>query len=352
MTTAHDAAPTTMRAVVYDAPYDWSVREVPTPSVGPGEVLIKVRQTGVCGTDLHIHEGGFYAEFPLIPGHEVVGTVAALGGGVDQFTVGESVTVNPNIPCGRCHYCQAGQHLVCSNLQGVGTNYPGTFAEFLAMPSRFVYSTEGIDDDVAVFAEPTSCAAHGVHVLSTRPGSSALVFGAGPTGVVLAQLLQHAGASHVTVAASSAFKLDRATALGIDATFVMDRNDLGGSVEKLKAASPFGDGYDVVVEATGALDVAEVCVPLTRNGGQVMIYGVTDAGDRIAISPYDVFRREITIKGSFAQVNDFPAAVASLRHQRAKTDGLITHRFSLDDYGAALEALQSDRTVHKIVLVP
>ncbi|MBM9467429.1 zinc-dependent alcohol dehydrogenase family protein [Nakamurella leprariae] len=340
-----------MRAVVYAGPRDWSVTEIPTPVPAPNEVLIKVRETGVCGTDLHIHEGGFYAEFPLIPGHEVVGEVAELGADVPAgLKLGEAVTVNPNAPCGVCEYCQAGQRLVCPNLKGVGTNYPGTFAEYLAVPHWFVYSTEGIPDEVAVFTEPMSCAVHGADVLDIRPGSTALVFGAGPTGLLLAQLLQHSGASHVTVAASSQFKLDRAEELGVDATLLMDRADLAGSVERLREVS--GGGFDVVVEATGALDVAEACVPLTRNGGQVMIYGVTDADDRISISPYDVFRREITIKGSFAQVDDFPGAVAALRNGRVKTDGLVTHRFPLEDYGKALEALQQDRTVHKIVLVP
>ena len=339
-----------MRAVVYDAPRQWSVREVPTPEPEGDEILIKVSQTGICGTDLHIHEGGFYAAFPLIPGHEVAGTVAALGVDVTGFDIGERVTVNPNVPCGTCDYCQRGQTLVCPNLQGVGTNFPGTFAEYLKMKQQYVYSTEGLDDDVAVFAEPTSCAVHGVDVLNTRPGSTALVFGAGPTGLILAQLLQHSGAAHVTVAASSKFKLRRAAALGVDATYLMDRSDLDGSVEALKVMSD--GGFDVVVEATGSTDVADVCVPLTRNGGQVMVYGVTDADDRMSISPYDVFRREITIKGSFAQVDDFPGAVAVLRTGRANPDGLITHRFKLDDYGEALEALQHDRTVHKIVLIP
>ena len=339
-----------MRAVVYDAPRQWSVREVTTPKPEAEEVLVRVLQSGICGTDLHIHEGGFYAAFPLVPGHEVVGVVEALGADVGGLRVGERVTVNPNVPCGHCEYCRRGQRLVCPNLKGVGTNFPGTFAEYLTMQQQYVYSTEGIDDDVAVFAEPTSCAVHGVDVLSTRPGSTALVFGAGPTGLILAQLLQHSGAAHVTVAASTQFKLDRAAALGVDATHLMDRSDLPGSVEALRAMS--GGGFDVVVEATGSTAVADVCVPLTRNGGQVMIYGVTDADDRMSISPYDVFRREITIKGSFAQVDDFPGAVAVLRSGRADPRGLITHRFGLEDYGDALEALQHDRTVHKIVLVP
>lgn len=339
-----------MKAVVYDAPRSWTVTEIPDPVVGPRDVLIDVIQTGICGTDLHIHEGDFLAEFPLTPGHEVVGTVAGMGEQVVGFTLGEKVSVNPNVSCGYCAYCRRGDTLICENLKGLGTNHPGSFAEKMAIGFEHVFSVEGIDDDVAVFTEPASCAVHGTETLSVRPGSTALVFGAGPTGLLLAQLLVAGGASHVTVAASTQFKLDRAEALGIDATLCMDRDDLAGDVEKLKAMS--GGGFDVVVEATGSPAVGEVCVGLTRNGGTVMIYGVTTEEDRFSISPFDVFRREITIKGSFAEINAFPGAIAALRTGRASTEGLITHRFTLDQYGEALEALQHDRTVHKIVLTP
>ncbi len=336
-----------MKAVVYDAPASYKITEVPTPEPRPGEVRVRVLQTGICGTDLHIHNGKFFAEFPLTPGHELIGPVDALGEGTEGFAVGEYVSVNPNMNCGHCEYCRAGHTLMCANLKGLGTNWPGSFAEYVSVPANLVYSVEGIDPDVSVFTEPTACAVHGVQTLSPPPGSSALVFGAGPTGLLLAQLIARGGAVSVTVAASSAFKLKRAEELGIDATFLMDRSDLAGDAAKLKAAS---GGFDLVVDATGSAAVSEQCVPLTRSGGTVMFYGVTEPEDLVRVSPYDVFRREITIKGSFAEINAFQAAIAALRSGRARTDGLITHRFKLDDYAEALEALRSDRTVHKIII--
>jgi D-arabinitol dehydrogenase (NADP+) len=127
----------------------------------------------------------------------------------------------------------------------------------------------------------------------------------------------------------------------------MDRTDLLGDVKRLREAS--GGGFDIVIDATGAAAVSEQCVPLARNGGTVMFYGVTDPDDVVKVHPYDVFRREITIKGSFAEIRSFPPAIEALRTGRARTDGLITHRFALDDYAEALKALQADRTVHKIV---
>jgi len=354
----YGAPPTTRResergvkAIVYDSPRSFSVRQIPTPRPEAGEVLIQVIQTGICGTDLHIHEGDFYAEFPLVPGHEVVGTVAELGAGVAQFTLGDRVSVNPNMNCGNCHACRTGRPLLCGALKGLGTNWPGAFAEYLTVPAEYCFAVDGLPDDTAVFAEPAACAMHGLETLQVRPGSTALVFGAGPTGLLLSQLLAHGGAAKVTVAASSAFKLDRARQLGIDETYLMDRDALDESERSLMERSG-GDGYDIVVDATGSAAVSERTVPLTRSGGTVMFYGVTAPEDRVNLSPFDIFRREITIKGSFAEISSFPTAIQALRTGRARTDGLITHRYGLDEYAQALEALRTDRTVHKIVIVP
>jgi D-arabinitol dehydrogenase (NADP+) len=341
-----------MKAVLYDAPRSYTVTDIPAPEAAAGEVRIKVGQVGVCGTDLHIHEGDFNAVFPLIPGHELVGVVDQLGEGVTRFRLGEQVGVNPNVYCGSCQYCLAGRLILCENLKGYGSNFPGFFAEYVTVPQQLVFSTEGLHPDTAVFTEPASCAMHGLETLDVRPGASALVFGAGPTGLLLAQLIASGGASSVTVAAPSQFKLDTAAQLGIDRTVRIERGDAEATIRTLREASPTGDGYDVVVEATGSTAVAELCVPLTRNGGTVMIYGVTRADETVSFHPFDVFRREITIKGSFAEIASFGAAIAALRAGRARTDGIITHRFGLDDYGQALEALRSDPAVHKVVIVP
>jgi D-arabinitol dehydrogenase (NADP+) len=339
-----------MKAVLYDAPRSYGVAEVPAPQAAPGQIRIKVDQVGICGTDLHIHEGDFNAVFPLIPGHELVGVVDQLGEGVTRFRLGEQVTVNPNVHCGLCQYCLAGRLILCENLKGYGSNFPGFFAEYVTVPERLAFSVEGLPRDTAVFAEPASCAMHGVESLQIRPGSSALVFGAGPTGLLLAQLIAHSGASSVTVAAPSAFKLETAEALGVDRAVQIDRRDADANVRRLREHSPRGDGFDIVVEATGSTAVGDICVPLTRNGGTVLIYGVTRNEELVRFHPFDVFRREITIKGSFAEITSFAAAIDAMRNGRVRTDGMITHRFGLDDYGKALDALANDPTAHKVVL--
>ncbi len=340
-----------MKAVLYDAPRSYTVTDIPVPDVGPREVRIQVKQVGICGTDLHIHNGDFNAVFPLIPGHELVGVVDALGDEVTSFAIGEHVSVNPNIYCGSCDYCLSGRLILCSDAKGLGSNYPGFFAEYVTVTADLVFSVEGLPMDTAVFTEPAACAMHGLETLALRPGSTAVVFGSGPTGLLLAQLIASGGASSVTVAGPTQFKLDRAAALGASSTVLLERGNAEENKQRVLDASG-GAGYDVVVEATGSTDIGEICVPLTRNGGTVLVYGVTRGDEVVRFHPFDVFRREITIKGSFAEMTSFGAAIAALRAGRARTDGIITHRFPLGEYGKALDALANDRTAHKVVLVP
>jgi len=339
-----------MKAVVYRAAAEFEVVEVPDPQPAPGQLRIQVDQVGICGTDLHIHHGGFGATFPLTPGHEMVGTVDQLGAGVHGFTVGEQVTVNPNVYCGLCSYCRAGRLILCENARGYGVNLPGFLSRLVTVPVTQVFSVEGVPRDTAVFTEPAACAMHGLETLGMRPGSSALVLGAGPTGVLLAQLLASGGAASVTVAGPTPAKLATAAALGVDQVVAIERDDAEGNLRTLRARSPQGDGYDYVVEATGATAVGSICVPLTRSGGTVLVYGVTGAEETLSFHPFDVFRREITIKGSFAEMSSFGAAIAALRTGRARTEGIITHRFPLEQYGDALAAVQHDRSVHKAVI--
>ena len=344
-----------MLAVVYDRALEPEVREVAEPEAGPGEIKIKVTQAGFCGTDLHLHHGGFGAKFPLIPGHEGVGVVTALGEGVTGFSVGQQVVVNPNAYCGLCAYCRAGDLVRCENLLAVGVNRDGMFAEYVSVPVGQVFDADGLEPDTAVFAEPASCAMHGLERLNPRPGTSALVFGAGPTGSLLAQLMVAGGVAHVTVADPARAKLATVQALGIDQTIAVARID-GENAEQitdqLRTASPTGAGYDIVVEATGSVTVGDLGLPLLRNGGTLLVYGVAREDARLALSPYEIFRRELTVKGSFAEMTSFAAALAALRSGRVRTDGIITHRFGLADYAKAIDAAQHDTTTHKIVIVP
>jgi D-arabinitol dehydrogenase (NADP+) len=338
-----------MKAVVYSAPRDFDILEVPTPEPGLGEVRVRIELAGVCGTDLHIHDGTFAATFPLTPGHEMVGIIESMGPGVTSVELGKRVVVNGNSACGACAFCNEGRPLQCSALSSLGVTGPGGFAESVLTPASRCVDVGDLDPEVAVFAEPAACAIHGLEVLGPRPGSTALVLGAGPSGLLLAQLLMHDGAARVTVAAPTHFKLEIARQLGIDEVIQIPREP-AEAFALLQEVRP--EGFDNVVVATAAPGVFEIATPLTRDGGTVLWYGVTTPDDRVAVSAYDVYRREITIKGSFGQVTSFRQAVLALQHGRIFTDGLLTHSFALADFGRALGAVRRERSCLKAVIDP
>lgn len=337
-----------MKAVVYDGPREFSVREVPTPEPGPGEVRLRSTMTGVCGTDLHIHEGGFFSAYPLTPGHEIVGVVDAVGPDVADLQPGQQVAADNTQLCGHCYFCRRNQPLFCRNFRSLGVNAPGGFAEYVVVPAAKCFDASDLPGEVVVMTEPTACAVHGMDVLDLKPESDVLLFGAGPTGLVLAQLLVHGCAARVTVAAPTQFKLDLAERFGVDRTVLVDRADVAGAVERVRDLAPYG--FDAVIEAAGVPALVEQSVQLVKDGGILMVYGMADEEDRIQVSPYEIFRRELTLKGSFAQTHNFDRALAVLRSGRVKTDGIVTHRFPLDRYGDALEALVEDPTCLKAVI--
>ncbi len=336
-----------MRAVVFDGPGSVSVRDLPDPELRPGDVLVRPVLTGICGTDRHLLAGGFMATYPLVPGHEIVGQVELLGDGAGGLAVGDLVAVDNTEVCGACEPCRRGQPLYCSRFRSLGCNAPGGFAELMAAPAAKCFPLDGLDPAVAVMTEPLACAIHGADVLALRPGSDVLLFGAGPTGLLLAQLLLHGGAARITVAAPSQHKLDVARSLGVDETVLLDRADPGASASRLRDLAP--SGFDVVVEATGAPSVLAQCAALTRTGGTVLVYGMADADVTVPFSPYDIFARELTVKGSFAQIHCFDRALLELRTGRVRTDGIITDRFPLSRFGDALTAVAGSRTIKAVV---
>ncbi len=339
-----------MKAAVYDGPREFTIRNVPDPEPGDGEVILRTTMTGVCGTDLHIHDGGFFSAYPLIPGHEILGVVERVGSGVSGIEVGQMVAADNTDLCGHCYHCRRDEPLYCKNFRSLGVNAPGGFAEQVQVLAAKCFPADDLAPEVAVMAEPLACAVHGMDVLDLRPGSEVVLFGAGPTGLLLAQLVLHGGASRVVVAAPTAFKLDLARAYGIDETLQVDRSDPDAAIRTLQGMAP--EGFDVVIDATGATSIVERCLPLTKIGGTFLVYGMSDEDASVPFSPYDIFRRELTIKGSFAQTHCFDRALTYLRTGRVQTEGIITHTFGLDDFGTALDALRNDPSCLKAAIVP
>ncbi|MGD0809003.1 MAG: zinc-dependent alcohol dehydrogenase family protein [Acidimicrobiales bacterium] len=337
-----------MQAAVYDRPRELRLTELTDPRPGPGEVRLRVRVTGVCGTDVHLHDGEFFPVYPLTPGHEVIGEVDMIGDGAEGLAIGQLVALDNMLTCGLCDKCRQGRPNYCRHLRALGVTDPGGFAEYLVAPAQKCYPVDDLDLDTAVLAEPVACAIHGLDILAMRPGSDVLVLGSGPSGLILTQLLRQSGAGRLTVAAPTEAKLELARHFGADGTVRFGRDDPDAGAALLSEMAP--EGFDIVIDATGALGVLTSALGMVRDGGTLFVYGMADEAARLPVSPYDVFRRELTIKGSFAQRFSFDRAVRALRYGRVRSDGLITHRFALASYPQAVETVRNDRTCVKAVV--
>jgi D-arabinitol dehydrogenase (NADP+) len=318
-----------MKAIVYDSPRNFTYRDVPDPKMESDEVLIKVHACGVCGTDLHIHEGEFGPRFPLIPGHEFTGEIVDVGTQADGLKKGQRVVANSNMACGECFYCMRGDYLLCEQLSCYGVNLNGGFAEYLKIKADRVFPIRNLSAREAIMVEPTSCA--------------------GPTGQVLAQLLKLNGAANLVVAAPAGPKLDLAAKLSADQVVPMDRNDPEVHRKRLQEISP--KGFDAVIEATGAPSVGQEAIRFVRRRGTILIYGVYPENANISINPFDMFRNELTIKGSFAQIDSFERALNYLDNGRIKVNEIVTQEIPLKDWDKALD-LAWKRQGIKTALIP
>jgi D-arabinitol dehydrogenase (NADP+) len=341
--------PKTMKALRYDKPLSYAIVEVPLPVVRDNDVLIKVKACGVCGTDLHIHEGEFIAKFPLIPGHETVGVVAAIGKDVKGFEVGERVCADNSELCNECFYCRRGQLLLCEKFEAHGVTMDGGFAEYCAYPAGKVFKIHNLSDVDATLLEPASCAAHGLEKIAPKFGSSVLMFGAGPTGLCLAQLLRHNGASHVVVAAPEGLKMDLAKKLDAADVYVeLSRSNPEAQFEQIKKDNPYG--FDIVVEATGSAKILEDAIHYVRRGGKLVVYGVYSDSARVSWPPSKIFGDEITIIGSFSETYMFPATIGYLDTGKVKVEGIVNKTYRLEQWGECLEAMKNKSAIKAAIV--
>ena len=336
-----------MRAVVYNQPEEFTIEHLPDRPLGEGEVRVKNLIVGVCGTDQHLHAGEFGPRYPLTPGHEIAGEIIEIGPGVTGMSLGDRVAVDNTIYCHTCENCKRGDVNFCQNGVALGVQAPGGFAEHTIVAAAKTYPIGDLPLDAAAIIEPTACVVHGLDVLDLKPGQNVLITGAGPTSQILSQLIVRGGASSVTMAAPTQFKLDVAASHGVNETVLLDRSDFTASADRLRQIAP--NGFDVVIEATGAPSILQNILSHVRSGGTLMIYGMASETATITISPFEIFRREITIKGSFAQSYGFARAIDFLKAGKVDPTGIVTHRFGLEDYGAALETLRAPDCLKAVV---
>ncbi|KAL2821373.1 chaperonin 10-like protein [Aspergillus cavernicola] len=341
--------PQTMKALLYDKPEVHKITEIPVPTLRENDILIKVKACGVCGTDLHIHEGEFIAKFPLVPGHETVGVVAAVGPNVKGFDIGDRVVADNSELCGECFYCRRGDELFCEDFNAHGVTMNGGFAEYCAYPAGRVFKIKNLSDVDATLLEPASCAAHGLDKIAPKMGSRVLLFGAGPTGLILAQLLRLNGGCNVTICAPEGLKLELAKSLGAGDEYIgLSRQDPSAQFNKLKEENPYG--FDIVVEATGNVKILEDSIHYVRRGGKLVVYGVYSNKDRVSWPPSKIFGDEIQIIGSFSEVYKFPAAIDYLDSGKVKVAGIINKVYKIEQWEECLEAMRNKSAIKAAII--
>lgn len=335
-----------MRACVFEEKNRFSIQEVPVPTPGPGEVLIRVRAAGICGTDIHILRGEYFQDFPIIAGHEFAGEVAALGEGVEGFVVGERVTADPNIFCDYCYFCKINKNNHCLNFAAIGVTRSGAFAEYVTVPAKCVFPLpERLSFSEGAMAEPLACAVYGVQRSGIRPGAKVLIFGAGPIGLLLLSLFQVSGASEVIVVDISEKKLELARRKGAKEALQAD----GSEKKRLREIAPFG--FEVVVDATGIPEVMEKALDYLEPDGTFLLFGVAPRGASMRLEPYAVFRRDLHIVGSFAVKKTMQYALNLLGSGAVDVRDLISSRYPLERFGDALEEVLTSKDRLKVQIV-
>jgi threonine dehydrogenase-like Zn-dependent dehydrogenase len=297
--------------------------------------------SGVCGSDVHAVKGDFKLwKPPVILGHEGVGIVEELGEGAAPAALGQLVAVSPSISCGMCYHCREGEELLCSRRSA----HLGAFADYADVPLAALYPLpEGVSWRAGIFTEPLSAALHAITLADIRPGEWVGVVGGGAIGMLLLQLAHQRGAN---VLLSEPGEERRRIARELGAERVVDPRSDDVAQAALEATG--GVGLDRVVEAVGRPDTVQQAMQLARRGGTVVVMGVADRAAEIAIRPYDLYERQLTLKGSFIRNFDFQRAVRLLG--RLELERLVTTEFGLDRLNEAIDSVAAGNGVKTVIL--
>ncbi|MBI5014024.1 MAG: alcohol dehydrogenase catalytic domain-containing protein [Deltaproteobacteria bacterium] len=342
-----------MKAAVVHGKDDIRIEEVPTPRAGAGEMVVRVRASGICATDVKTLLGqGLPKNLPTILGHEAVGEVHERGEGVVGFELGERVAVYPIAVCGECYYCARGRHNLCLHEFGLGHGIDGGFAEYVRLPRQIVAIggvlkiPDGLSFEEAAMAEPLSCGLAALRANRVRPGDTVVVVGAGPMGLIHLKVSKWAGA-RVIVADLMARRLEVAAGMGADHCVDVSRVSLQEQVMSLTG----GAGAEAVVISLGIPKVIEESLPLVRNGGVCNVFGGPPAGETIAVDPRWLHYGEVILTGSFASTPaDFRKALHLIASGEVRVEDLISDRFSLDAMLDAVERAKKQEMIKAVVL--
>lgn len=341
--------PQTMRALVKSRPEPglW-LEEVPVPTFGINDVLVKVRKASICGTDIHIRKWDAWAAktipTPMVIGHEFMGEIVAVGSNVSDFHPGQLVSGEGHVVCGRCRNCLAGRRHLCAHTSGVGVNRPGAFAEYISLPMTNVWVHKSdIDTDVACIFDPFGNA---VHTALSFPvlGEDVLVTGAGPIGIMAAAVAIHAGARHVAITDLNPYRLDLAKKVGVSAAVNPKEKSLAQVQEELQMS----EGFDVGLEMSGNASAFRDLLMNMSHGGKIAMLGIPPG--EIAIDWNLVIFNMLTIKGIYGrEMYETWYKMTVMLESGLDISSVITHRFKFEEFEAAFDLMESGNS-GKIVL--
>jgi len=341
----------TMRVAMWYNNRDVRLEEMPTPQIGPGELLMRVEASGICGSD--VMEWYRLDRAPLVLGHEVGGQIVAVGGGMERYKEGERVSAAHHVPCNTCHYCLSGHHTVCDTLRR--TNFdPGGFAEYIRLPAINVdrgvcLLPDEVSFEEATFIEPLACVLRGQRRAHMRPGQSVLVIGSGISGLLHIQLAVALGAGRIVATDISNYRLEAAQRLGADVALHAEEY----SPDRLRQVNQ-GRLADLVIVCTGATSAINQALESVERGGTILFFAPTDPGVTIPISINNLFwRNDITLTTSYAgSPADYAAALELIRARRVHVREMITHRLGLAETGLGFQLVTEAQNSIKVIIEP
>lgn len=319
-----------MKAMRLEATGRLFTREIDKPTPGLDELLVKVEACGVCGTDRHLFKGEFPCTPPVTLGHEFSGIVEQLGAGVTGFAIGDRITGDPNIACGRCSHCVNGRVNLCRNLRAIGIHRDGGFADYVIVPQKQAFFLPAdLDPMHGAFCEPLACCLHGIDLAEIKAGSSVVVLGGGVIGLLTVQLARLAGATTVILVTRQASRRSLAEDLGATASVDPAAGDVITQIAGETGLVP--GGVDVVVECAGVGETVIQATKLVRPGGTAVILGVMPQGETIEIEPFDLLFREVKLVTSFLNPFTHRRAADLIASGTIEIDKLISRKISLDE---------------------
>jgi len=326
------------------------IRDRDFPDPGEGQVLLRVAACGVCGTDVHIYngeKGSAEVTPPVILGHEFSGFVEKVGPGVTDLTVGQLVTVDPNVYCGKCLPCRQDQKQMCHHMTAIGVNMDGGFAgQCIAPVSQCIPFPAGTDPEMAAMTEPLACCLHGIDRVGIRPGENVLIVGGGAIGQMMIQLSKLSGAAKVILSEPVAMR--RALALQLGADGVID--PINENLNERLLALLGVEGADVVIECVGGVKSAAQAIDAAARCGRVMLFGVPHPDAVLTTAMYPIFQKELTIMGSFVNPGTHSRAAALIANGRIQLKPLITHRYPVSRLREAIDEQTGNESIKVLVV--